>query len=145
MLTKPNLVILNKGIFVDGQTVCSCNHVLCRNQGSSAVLLLACLTHNCNLPGPCSRGGNLSTYNLSKKATPSTGWVFNFFYPTGESGRGRWRARGNVLLRRYFAYERQLMATATIEPLSCPGFHERTILTQSSVAWSSFRPLSIGK
>ena len=79
--------------------MCSCNHVLCRNQGSSAVLLLACLTHNCNLPGPCSRGGNLSPYNLSKKATPSTGWVFNFFYPTGESGRGRWRARGNVLLR----------------------------------------------
>ena len=78
----------------------SCNHVICRNQGSSAVLRLARLTHDSDLPGPRPWGWDFSPNDLTD-AEFGNGGAIGCLHATGHRrrGSGRWGICRNVPLQ----------------------------------------------
>ena len=76
----------------------SCNHVVCGNQGSSAVLRLARPTHDSHLPGPRPWGRDFSPNDFTD--TEFGNGAIGRLHATGH--RRRWSCRrgicGNVPL-----------------------------------------------
>lgn len=92
------LVSRDKGLVVGGHTMSRCNHVVCRNQGSSTILRLTRFTQDSNLPWPRSWVWNLSTYYLTDGRSRGC-WACDSFYATWDGRRScGWRGgRRNVL------------------------------------------------
>ena len=60
-----HLVVLDESIGAGGNAVCSCHHVIGRNQGPSTICGLTSLTQNSNLPRPRPWGCDLSSNDLT--------------------------------------------------------------------------------